>query len=95
MLSYLGKRLAWVLTSVVALVGGMVALAISKGVVVGKGAAAHTTATVDPQWSAFWPHHHPAPVPEVNTGLVLLPIALAIMLFSSQHLWRRQRQGNR
>ena len=36
-----------------------------------------------------WPkhHHHPV-VPEVNTGLVLIPIAIVIMLLSSLQLFR-------
>jgi hypothetical protein len=35
------------------------------------------------------PHHHPVPaVPEVNTWLVLVPIVLAVMLWSSLQLYR-------
>jgi hypothetical protein len=33
-------------------------------------------------------HHHHHPVPEVNAGLVLIPIAIVIMLLSSLQLFR-------
>jgi hypothetical protein len=39
------------------------------------------------------PHHGPVPVPvvpEVSTGLVLLPVVLAILLFASLHLLRQR-----
>ena len=87
MLNYIGKGLTWILTSGVALVVGLGALVLSKT------AAAGTI----PQLPVLLPPHHDAPpvVPEVNTGLVLLPIALAILLFSSRHLLRRQQVGNR
>jgi hypothetical protein len=84
MLKYIGKSLTWILTSGVAL-AGLGALALSQ------------TAAAEPQWPVLLPPHQDPPpvVPEVNTGLVLLPIALAILLFSSRHLLRRQRLGNR
>ena len=42
------------------------------------------------------PHHHPVPgVPEVNTWLVLMPIALAIMLWSSLQLFRSRASEKR
>ena len=85
MLTYIGKSLTWILTSGVALVVGALVLS--------KTAAAGTI----PQLPGLLPPHHDPPpvVPEVNTGLVLLPIALAILLFSSRLLLRRQRLGNR
>ena len=96
MLKKVGKRLIWILTSGVTLAAGIGALVLSKGAAAGKAAAAGTTATINPQWQVLLPpHHHPPVVPEVNTGLVLLPIALAILLFSSRHLLRRQRLENR
>ena len=33
-------------------------------------------------------HHHPPGVPEVNAGLVLIPIAIVIMLLSSLQIFR-------
>jgi len=40
---------------------------------------------IPPGWLKH--HHHPV-VPEVNTGLVLIPIAIVIMLLSSLQLFR-------
>jgi hypothetical protein len=83
MLAYLRKSVTRIIASAIGLVVGVGALLLDKS------ALADTT--------AHWHHHHhdPPAVPEVNTGLVLLPIILAILLFTSQHLLRRRGLENR
>jgi hypothetical protein len=86
MLAYLRKSLTWIITSAVGLVLGVGALLLNRS------AWADTAL----QWHHHGPHHHDPPaVPEVNTGLVLLPIVFAILLFTSQHLLRRRGLENR
>jgi hypothetical protein len=81
MLAYLRKSVTRAITAVI----GVGALLLSRS------AFAETALNLHRH-----PHHHdPAPVPEVNTGLVLLPIILAILLFTSQHLLRRRGLENR
>jgi hypothetical protein len=85
-MSNLRKALTWILTSSVALVIGTVAL------VANKSALADTNNSLWP-WHPHWPpHHHPTPpaVPEVNSGLVLLPIVFAVLLFCTRQLLRRR-----
>jgi nitric oxide reductase large subunit len=84
MLAYLRKSVTWIITSAIGLVVGVGALLLNKS------ALADT--------ALHWHHHHhdpPPAVPEVNSGLVLLPIVLAILLFTSQHLLRRRGLENR
>jgi H+/Cl- antiporter ClcA len=89
-----GKSLAWIITSIVGLVAGI-------GAVVFNTSASAGTATNGlswpPHWPPHWPPQHgpPPAVPEVNTGLVLLPIVLAILLFTWRHLLRRRALQNR
>jgi hypothetical protein len=84
MLANLRKSVIWISTSAIGLVLGVGALLLNKP------ALADT--------AEHWHHHCPDPppaVPEVNTGLVLLPIVLAILLFTSHHLLRRRGMENR
>jgi hypothetical protein len=62
--------------------------------VIGVGAAilnnSASADTVTDNLPLLHHHHSPPPaVPEVNTGLVLLPIVLAILLFTSRRFLRR------
>jgi hypothetical protein len=89
-MSLLRKRIACVITSALGLVVGAGVFVFNK------------SAAADPVSNGWWPiwappHHHPAPpaVPEVNTGLVLLPIVLAIVPFTWRHLLRRRSFGSR
>jgi hypothetical protein len=83
-MNYLRKVLTWALTSSAALVLGAVALVLNKSAL----AAADDSAL---SWSRHWHHHHDPPaVPEVNSGLVLLPIVFAVLLFCTRQLLRRQ-----
>jgi hypothetical protein len=84
MLAHLRKSVTRIITSAIGLVIGVGALLLNKP------ALADT--------AEHWHHHHhhdPPAVPEVNTGLVLLPIVLAILLFASRHLLRRRGLENR
>ena len=90
MLAYLGKNLAWIITSAVGLVVGVGAAVLSKS----ASAASGTTNWKLPHLPHLPPnpppHFGPPPVvPEVNTGLVLLPIVLAILLFTWRRVLRR------
>ena len=40
-------------------------------------------------WPPLHPPKHPV-VPEVNTGLVLIPVIIAILLLSWRHLWQHR-----
>jgi hypothetical protein len=87
MLAYLGKRLTWIITSAMVLVTGVGAAILSNS----AAASGNPGNWLLPD-SPFDPsrHHSPPPaVPEVNTGLVLLPIVLAILLFTSRRFLRR------
>ena len=83
MLAYLRKSVTSIITSAVGLVVGFGALLLNK------------PALADTAEHLRHHHHNPPAVPEVNTGLVLLPIVLAILLFTSQHLLRRRGLENR
>ena len=83
MLAYLRKSVTWIITSAIGLVVGVGALLLNK------------SALADMTEHLHHHHHDPPPVPEVNTGLVLLPIVLAILLFTSLRLLRRRRLENR
>jgi hypothetical protein len=92
MLAYLLKNLSWIITSVVGLVVGVSALALNKTAFGGTP----ISGPVFPHLPLTGPQHGlPPAVPEVNTGLVLLPIVLAILLFTSRHLLRRSSLENR
>ena len=82
MLAYLRKSVTWIITSAVGLVVGVGTLLLNKPALADTAELLHH-------------HHDPPPVPEVNAGLVLLPIVLAILLFTSQHLLRRRDLENR
>ncbi len=86
MLAYLRKRLTWIITSAIGLVVGVGALLLDNSALADTALHLH---------HHHPPHHDPPAVPEVNTGLVLLPIVLAILLFTSQHLLRRRGLENR
>jgi hypothetical protein len=83
MLAYLRKSMTWIITSAVGLVVGAGALLLNKPVLADAAKHLHHH------------HHDPPAVPEVNTGLVLIPIVLAILLFTSQQLLRRRGLENR
>jgi hypothetical protein len=92
MLAYLGKSLTWIITSALGLAVGVGALVLNHPAsagATGSGNGVLPKLPLPPQ------HHSPPAVPEVNTGLVLLPILLAILLFNSRHLLRRRGLGNR
>ncbi|MBV8214819.1 MAG: hypothetical protein JOZ08_16555 [Verrucomicrobia bacterium] len=102
MLAYLGKSLTWIITSTLALVAGVGALVLNSPASEGTTSSGiwKWPPQWPPHWSPQWPHfpppHNPPPaVPEVNAGLVLLPIVLAILVFTSQHLLRRRGLQNR
>jgi hypothetical protein len=83
MIAYLLKSVTWIVTFVVAVGVGVSALIVNQP----------ESGAISPRTWWSWPpppHHHPPPaVPEVNTGLVLVPIVLAILLFTSRHfIWR-------
>jgi hypothetical protein len=81
MLAYLGKRLTWIIMSGVVLVIGVGAAILNNSA---------SADTVTDNLPLLHHHHSPPPaVPEVNTGLVLLPIVLAILLFTSRRFLRR------
>ena len=87
MLAYLGKSLTWVITSAVALVGGLGAAILSNSASAASGTTNWKLPHLPPNPP---PHYGPPPVvPEVNTGLVLLPIVLAILLFTWRRVLRR------
>ncbi|HEX3446154.1 MAG TPA: hypothetical protein VHS80_15655 [Chthoniobacterales bacterium] len=84
MLTYLRKSVNWIITSATGLVVGVGILLLNK------------SALADMTEHLHHHHHDPPPaVPEVNAGLVLLPIVLAILLFTSRHLLRRRGLENR
>jgi hypothetical protein len=95
MLAYLGKNLTWIITSAVGLVVGVSAAILSNSASAASGAGNWTLPKLPPVPIHPPPPHGPPPVvPEVNTGLVLLPIVLAILLFTSRRFFR-QGLGNR
>jgi hypothetical protein len=87
MLAYLRKNLTWIITSAVGLVVGVSAAILSDSASASSGAGNWKLppAPIHPPP----PHGPPPAVPEVNTGLVLLPIVLAILLFTSRRFLRR------
>jgi hypothetical protein len=85
MLAYLRKSVTWIITSALGLVVGVGALLLNKPALADTAELLHH----------HHHHHDPPPVPEVNAGLVLLPIVLAILLFTSRHLLRRRGLENR
>jgi hypothetical protein len=90
MLAYLGKSLTWIITSTVGLAVGVGALVLSK-----SSGYPVVTGPVLPHLPITLPQHPPPAVPEVNAGLVLLPIVLAVLLFTSRHWLRRGSLENR
>jgi hypothetical protein len=87
-----GKSLTWIITSFVGLAAGISALVLNNW------AWADGVTDKLPLLHHLHHHHHhdpPPAVPEMNTGLVLLPIVLAILVFTSRHLLRRRGYGNR
>jgi hypothetical protein len=97
MLAYLGKSLTWIITSGLALVAGLGAIVINFPTAGGTNSPGIWKWPVPPHWPPTWPppHNPPPAVPEVNTGLVLLPIVLAILLFTWRQLLRRRAVGDR
>jgi hypothetical protein len=93
MLAYVGKSLVWIIASVVGLTVGVSAFVLNKSTSPDTTGASHWLLPKFPQLPQLpqLPHHAPPPaVPEVNTGLVLLPIVLAILFFTSRHLLGRR-----
>jgi hypothetical protein len=88
MLAYLGKSLTVIITSALALVAGLGALVLNSPANAGTSSSGIWKLPLPPHWP---PHHNPpTPVPEVNTGLVLLPIVLAILVFTWRQLLHRR-----
>jgi hypothetical protein len=69
------NRLGRILTPITTLLLGLGALILNN------------SAMAKPSWP---PHHKPPCVPEMNSGLVLVPIVIALLLFSSRHILRRR-----
>jgi hypothetical protein len=78
----LAKSLGWIITSTIGLA---IAIAIALNT-----ASAGTDGNSLPISVPSLPlqHHPPPAVPEVNTGLVLLPIVFAVLLFAWRQLLR-------
>jgi hypothetical protein len=92
MLAYLGKNLTWTITSAIGLVVGISVLALNKT----AWGSTPISGPVLPHLPITGPQHGlPPAVPEVNTGLVLLPIVLATLLFASRRLLRQRASENR
>jgi hypothetical protein len=87
MISLLRKSLVWIITSTVGLTVAVTAIVLNK-----SAAADSATGNSLPGWPPP-PHHTPPSVPEVNTGLVLLPIVFAVLLFASRQLLRKRVSG--
>jgi hypothetical protein len=85
MIAYLGKSLIWIITSVVGLTVGVSALVLNKSVSAGTTGTGNWVLPKLPMLPQLPHHNAPPAVPEVNTGLVLLPIVLAILFFASRH----------
>jgi hypothetical protein len=64
------------------------ALLLSCGVFLLNHPALADSTGILPGWLKHHHHHHPPALPEVNTGLVLIPVAFVIMLLSSLQLFR-------
>lgn len=92
MLAYLGKSLTWIIMSAVGLLVGVSVLVVNK---TAWGNTPVSGPVVPSLPITNLPHSPPPAVPEVNAGLVLLPIVLAILLFTSRHLLRRRSLENR
>jgi hypothetical protein len=87
MLAYLEKNLTWIITSAVGLVVGVSAALLGNSA---SGSSGAGNWKLPPVPIHPPPHHGPPPaVPEVNTGLVLLPIVFVILLFTSRRFLRR------
>jgi hypothetical protein len=90
MLAYIGKNVTWIITSAVGLVVGVSAAILSNSASASSGTGNWVLPKLPHVPIHPPPHHGPPPaVPEVNTGLVLLPIVLAILLFTSRRFLRR------
>jgi hypothetical protein len=87
MISLIGKSIGWIITSVLGLTVAVGAYALNKA-----DSTGHFIGIKLPISLPNFPPQHQTPpaVPEVNTGLVLLPIVLAVLLFTSRQLWRRR-----
>jgi|GEM_PF-2894601 hypothetical protein len=83
MISVIGKSLGWIITSVLGLTLAVGAFVLNK-----SGAIGIKWPITLPNWPPQ--HQVPPAVPEVNTGLVLLPIVVAVLLFTSRQLLRRR-----
>jgi hypothetical protein len=90
MLADLKKSFTRIITSALGLAVGAGAFVLNKSASAG---ATSTGGGILPILPPTPPHHGPVPVPvvpEVNTGSVLLPVVLAILLFASLHLLRQR-----
>lgn len=86
MIKFLAKSLGWIITSVIGLTVALTAIVLNKSA--SGGAIGIHLPISPPHWP---PSHSPPPaVPEVNTGLVLLPIVFAVLLFASRQLLRKR-----
>jgi hypothetical protein len=85
------KSLGWIITSTIGLTVAVTAIVLNR-----SASASGTTGNSWPIWPPIWPpgwppqHNPPPAVPEVNTGLVLLPIVFAVLLFASRQLFRKR-----
>ncbi|MGA7125696.1 MAG: hypothetical protein WBZ19_05285 [Chthoniobacterales bacterium] len=87
MMSLLAKSLGWIITSATGLTVAVTAIVLNKSAN-GSSAIGIHLPILPPHWP---PSHNPPPaVPEVNTGLVLLPIVFAVLLFASRQLLRKR-----
>lgn len=90
MITLLGKTVTWIVTSTVGLVFAVSAIVLNR--------ATTAEGSIVDNLKLHWPphhHHHPPVVPEVNTGLVLLPIIVGILLIASRQLLRGRAAENR
>jgi len=93
MFTILGKSLVWVITSALGISIGVGALILNKSA---SANPAGGNNVLHPHFPLWPPPHHVTPpaVPEVNTGLVLLPIVLAILVFASRFSLHRRNLEN-
>jgi len=96
MFTILGKSLVWVITSALGISIGVGALIFNKSASANPAGGNNVLLPHFPHFPVWPPPHHVTPpaVPEVNTGLVLLPIVLAILVFASRFLLHRRNLEN-